>query len=135
MILRSNIILYLSFIKLFDQISIMKYTIFILLFLLFNRMHSQSISIDRKSIVKDKIVLLIKCPDTLTIVFCQEGIEKQRKRFKGDKTFEITNKYPLLEIFAGADTTTTYINLTNKESLLPKNGLLKGLKEKEVIYL
>ena len=113
----------------------MKYSILIILILFFNRIYSQSISIDRNSIIKDKIVLLIKCPDTLTIVFCQEGIEKQRKRFKGDKTFEIRNKYPLLEIFSGADTTTTYINLTIKEALPTKSERLKGLRKKDVIYL
>ena len=114
----------------------MKYLLSILLFCIVQNASSQvSISIDKNGLEKENVVLLIKCEIPQTIVFCQEGEEKQRKNFKGSKYFEISNKYELLQILESADLETTYINLTNKLGLLSRSKLLNNKKEKDIIYL
>lgn len=110
-------------------------TLIILLLLSIYLPAQVSISVDKTTTNKENFLLLIKCKTTSTIVFCQEGQEKSRKEFKGDKYFEVSNKYELIQILDDEDINTTYINLTNKEGLLKNSELLRDKKEKEVIYL
>ncbi len=114
----------------------MKYFTIIILTSLTTCLSAQvSISIDKNAASKEMILLLIKCETTSTIVFCQEGVEKARKEFKGSKYFEVSNQYELIQMLDGENINTTYINLTNKEGLLKRSKLLEGKNEKEVIYL